>query len=287
MRLENNAYVVEFTTLGGEILSMTHKASDVQIMYQGDQGWKGKNPTLFPLVGNTLSKTYEIDGTTYAMPNHGLIRTRELQVRELTSTSICFGLRADATTLAQYPFDFDYEITYTLEADGLDISYRILNLGKTTMCFGFGLHPGFRMPLLAKETARDYQLLFPKAMQATQLVFDVERKTPIQRTVGSWNRLTLTPDVFARYDTLLFGDVAVDEVVLAGPTLGIKLTMRDFPYLAIWNDQTSDFVCIEPWLTLPDLEPHNHAFCEREGMQQLEMEQTFKISYKIGVIVQK
>ena len=66
MRLENERYVATFTTKGGEIESFTDKQTGIQYMYQGDTPyWGGSNPTLFPIVGSTFTKDYEIDGKKY------------------------------------------------------------------------------------------------------------------------------------------------------------------------------------------------------------------------------
>ena len=75
MKLTNNRYEVTFTAKGGEIESFTDLETGIQYMWQGHPDyWTGKNPGLFPLVGNTLDGTYEMDGKTYAMKNHGLVR---------------------------------------------------------------------------------------------------------------------------------------------------------------------------------------------------------------------
>ena len=55
------------------------KSTGCETLYQGDQGWSGRNPSLFPMVGNTYTKDYEIDGKKYAMKNHGLIRYATLE----------------------------------------------------------------------------------------------------------------------------------------------------------------------------------------------------------------
>ena len=68
MKLTNNRYEVTFTAKGGEIKSFTDLETGIQYMWQGHPDyWTGKNPGLFPLVGNTLDGTYEMDGKTYAM----------------------------------------------------------------------------------------------------------------------------------------------------------------------------------------------------------------------------
>ena len=119
MKLENERYVVTFTTKGGEIESFTDKETGIQYMWQGNPDfWGGKNPTLFPIVGNTHSGDYEIDGKRYAMKNHGLIRYATLKDAS-TEDKVVMTLDSDENTLSQYPFPFHYEIAYTLENNRL------------------------------------------------------------------------------------------------------------------------------------------------------------------------
>ena len=69
MKIANERYEMTFCEKGGEMTSFRDKQTDIQYLYQGDsEYWSGKNPTLFPIVGNTHSGTYEIDGKrVYAM----------------------------------------------------------------------------------------------------------------------------------------------------------------------------------------------------------------------------
>ena len=49
MKLENERYLVTFTTKGGEIESFTDKQTGIQYMYQGDTPyWGGKQSYAFP-----------------------------------------------------------------------------------------------------------------------------------------------------------------------------------------------------------------------------------------------
>ena len=85
MKIANERYEMTFCEKGGEMTSFRDKQTGIQYLYQGDsEYWSGKNPTLFPIVGNTHSGTYEIDGKQYAMKNHGLIRYATLTCIEQT-----------------------------------------------------------------------------------------------------------------------------------------------------------------------------------------------------------
>ena len=63
--LENDVLTLECTEKGGEMLHLVKKSTERETLYQGNQGWSGRNPSLFPMVGNTYTKDYEIDGKKY------------------------------------------------------------------------------------------------------------------------------------------------------------------------------------------------------------------------------
>ena len=61
-RIENEVAVVEVKTLAAEITSFYDKEKNIEHMWQGDpQFWAGRNPILFPMVGSTWTKDYQID----------------------------------------------------------------------------------------------------------------------------------------------------------------------------------------------------------------------------------
>ena len=65
--LENEHVRLECMEQAGQMKHFIDKDRNVELLYQGDQGWSGRNPSLFPIVGNTWTKDYKIDGKTYAM----------------------------------------------------------------------------------------------------------------------------------------------------------------------------------------------------------------------------
>ena len=71
-KLENEFCRLEVIPEAAEITSFFDKTNNVEIMYQGDEGWSGRNPSLFPIIGSTYSKYYEIHGKQYTMKNHAL-----------------------------------------------------------------------------------------------------------------------------------------------------------------------------------------------------------------------
>lgn len=53
--LENEYCRLECMEEGGQMKHLVDKINQVEILYQGDEGWSGRNPTLFPIVGNTYN----------------------------------------------------------------------------------------------------------------------------------------------------------------------------------------------------------------------------------------
>lgn len=286
MKLKNERYEVCFVEKGGEILSFTDMQSGLQYMWQGDEAyWTGKNPTLFPIVGNTYSKTYTIDGKEYAMKNHGLIRQMNLKCIYQDEQKLVMSLDSDEETLSKYPFPFHYEIAYTLAGDTLHIDYRITNTGDRVMPFIFGLHPGFRCPLCEGERFIDYTLKFSKQENVEQVIFDPSGKVPYYMEKRSFDTWQCSYEEISKYATIIYKGIKSDEVTLSGPKgHGVRLNIKDFPYFAIWTAKTdAPFICLEPWYGHGDFSPLDVDFYEREDTQLLQPQETFSTSYSIQV----
>ncbi|MDF9824151.1 galactose mutarotase-like enzyme [Breznakia sp. PF5-3] len=286
MKIFNNRFEVEFTTLGGEMTSFKDKETGIEYLWQGDEKyWSGKNPTLFPIVGNTYNGTYEVDGKTYTFKNHGLIRYADLQCVEQSDTMISFALYANQETKKVYPFDFTYKITYKLVDNKIEIYYAITNNDQVTMPFTFGLHPGFRCPLEKDEKFEDYQIVFEKEEKLQQLIFDPNKKVPHTYTEVSLKSIPMDYAMFEKYLTLIYKGMKSSYVTLKGPKHEVKVTMDKFPLLALWSPtQGAPFVCIEPWYSHGDFEKVDLPFAKREGMMNLTAGETFTTSYSIEVL---
>lgn len=285
MKIENSQYVVEFCKEGGEITKFLDKQSNIQYMYQGDsEYWSGKNPTLFPIVGNTIDGTYEAKGKQYTFKNHGLIRYATLECVAQSENSITFELRANANTLQTYPYDFVYQIVYTLENDTLEVVYHITNNDEEVMPFTFGLHPGFCVPLFENETYEDYTLAFECEEEMEQLIFDPKKEVAHFYEPIKLEKLALNYDLMEKYATLIYRNYSSSYVTLQGKEgHGVKVSIAGYPLLALWSPNKAPFLCIEPWYSHADFEPNNVAFKDRYGMLSLDPKKTFTTSYTIQV----
>ena len=286
MKIKNNRYEVTFCTKGGEIESFTDLETGIQYMWQGHPDcWTGKNPGLFPLVGNTLDGTYEINGKTYSMKNHGLIRYATLTCVKEDEKEVVMALDSDEETKKKYPFDFHYEVAYTLEDNQLTIAYRITNTGTEEMPFTFGLHPGFNCPLCEGESFEDYTLRFDHTEKMKQLIFDGEKKKPYALADVELDHIPCSYDLIEKYLTLIYKGAKSSHLTLSGPKgHGVKISITGYPYLAIWTAKRgAPFICLEPWYGHADFSEVKEDFYHREGTMILSPSKTFTTAYTIQV----
>lgn len=286
MKLQNDRYEVTFVNKGGEIQCFTDKQTGIQYMWQGDEAnWSGKNPSLFPIIGNTFSKTYEIDGKEYAMNNHGLIRGLDLTCVKDDGEEVIMELCSDEDTLAKYPFPFHYEISYRLQDNRLTITYRITNTGDQEMPFTFGLHPGFNCPLTSDECFEDYTLKFSSLEDFEQLIFDPTKETPYTLEKIQLQEIPCDYDLIEKYATLVYKHPKSSYMTLEGKQgHGVHVSLSGYPYIAIWTaKQGAPFICIEPWYGHGDFSKVEVDFYHREGTMILSPNKTFTTAYTIEV----
>lgn len=282
LKLENERMILTAKVRAGEMTGLYDKKTGRQLLYQADQGWSGRNPTLFPMVGKTWKGgSYEVDGKTYTMKNHGLIRYADLDAK-VEGDKILFSFDSNEETLQQYPWNFHFEMTDTLLEDGVRIDYRIKNTSDTPMPFSFGLHPAFKTAQNADEKFEDFSIeFFPKDM-CEQIVFH-EDLSPVVREAVKLDEWKCSHDDIEKYLTLVYDKIHADKAVLKyKDEPRMEMDFSGFPLVALWNsDKDSDFICIEPWYGHTDFEKTDAPFEKREGTLILEPGAEFQASYEI------
>lgn len=284
LHIENDRIALTTDNPAGQMFSLTDKRNNEEILYQADEGWSGRNPSLFPMVGSTWKNgSYEWGGKTYAMKNHGLIRYEDLDgtISE-DGKSIVYTFDSSEKTRAQYPFDFHFVLSYTLEENGVRVDYAITNTGLAAMPFSFGLHPAFRTVRGKEEAFEDFSIHFDPVKEAEQIVFfddlsAVERK-PL--TLDTWN---LSYEDLKQYATLVFDKIgATSATLFYKDQPRLRVDFEGFPSVALWNKgEGNTYICIEPWFGHADFEKVEVPFDKREGTLVLPAGETFKASYTI------
>lgn len=276
MKLDNGILKLELMNKGGEMASLTYKGYDV--LYKGDgQYWTGKNPTLFPMISSPAAKQYIYDGKTYPCRNHGLIRYSTLDTIVDDGKQVSMKLVSSEETLKEYPFEFEYVITYKLDNNKVLISYEITNKDSRVMPFTFGLHPGF--------IVRDFdraELIFDDDPNGE--LFNQHTRTADEVELGHYSGKQFLQDL-ERLETVIFKNLKSKAVTLKMPEYSVKVDMSKFKYLGLWTANVkANYMCIEPWLSINNIEKSNNPFREDFELEYLNPNEKFTIDYTIEVL---
>ena len=252
-----NAYLqVTISSLGGELQSI-RSAGGREYLWQGDPAyWTGRSPVLFPYIGRLTEDSYRLDGKTYHMNRHGFCKISELEVLDKSTQSVTFLLHSSETTRNIYPRSFVFLLRYSLEARRLLVSAAVVSQDEKPMYFGFGGHPGFRVPLEDGLAFTDYELQFADAAEPEQIgLSDTGYVEGPNRPVALEGRrvLHLSHDLFD-HDAIVLTN-ASKAVTLRSEkgTHGVTVSYPKMNYIGFWHKPQTDapYVCIEPWSSLP------------------------------------
>ena len=307
--LRNSEMEVQVSSKGGELVSMKD-ADQTEYIWIGDATyWKRHAPQLFPCIGRLTNNQYKMDGALHEMGQHGFLRDYELTkveseeqagaetVRDAagqasakaeTVTSLHLQLQSDTSTRQLYDRDWTVDIFYSLCGKTLSVRFQVRNCDTRTMRFGYGIHPGFNVPLNPALRFEDYRLDFhevstPKQMELTEHYTISGGMHDYALAEGRY--LPLQHSLFD-HDAIILKDMP--HTVTLGSQKDEKkvtVTFPDMPYLGIWHAPETDapFVCIEPWSSLPSTDSVIDEFETKPDFITVEPEETYMNSWSISI----
>lgn len=290
MTLRSDLLTVQADTLGAQLTSIRTNQG-VELLWQADPAvWGRHAPLLFPIIGRLRDGRYTVGGREFAISQHGFARDSMFQVVEQSDCSVTFQLEESPETLAKYPFSFCLQVTYTLKGGRLIKTHTVRNRSGETMYYELGGHDGFCTTLLPGETMEDYYLEFPGLTEL--LPFGMDEQNFLTRServypLEAGGRLPLPPRVFG-LDTVVLENMPTHQVTLANRKNPIRLTMDfdQFDYLGIWTkaaDKPTNYICIEPWTTVPECSFTDSALEHKPGIRILAPGEEERLSYQVTV----
>ncbi|MDE3248726.1 MAG: aldose 1-epimerase family protein [Bacteroidota bacterium] len=283
--IENELIRVRIAPKGAELQSVINKSNGIDYIWPGDPAfWAKHSPVLFPIVGTLKGNRYYYKGQTYDMGRHGFARDKEFEAKQTAADTATFILQDDQETRRQFPFSFRLEITYTLAGASLQVGYAVHNTGAGAMFFSIGGHPAFRVPIRESFGYDDYYLQFEKPETAGRWPISKDgliEASPVPLLNGT-NKLPLTKALFSK-DALVLKHLVSDSVDLRTDkdAAGLSFSLKGFPFLGIWAAPRADFVCIEPWCGIADSVNASQQLEEKEGIERLEADRSFKRTWRI------
>ena len=283
--LKNELLTVEIEDVGAQLASITAK-DGTQYLWQGDPDiWPRRAPLLFPVIGRLKDSQYTLGGETYHIGSHGFCRDALFIVEQHSETSASFHLTDSEKTRKVYPFAFSLTVTYTLKYNQLIKAHKVDNHSNTTMYYEVGGHDGFRAPLCDGESMDDYAIRIPGLEEIQPYEMDTDLMILPKDTIYPLNngRIPLKPSVYQQ-DTIILGELPVRKAILVDGQDRPRVTLEfdNFPYLGIWTQAKefdTNYVCIEPWTTLPDTTFVGRGLNEKMGIRSLAPGETETLTY--------
>lgn len=273
--LKNDFLTVEIEDVGAQLASITGR-DGTQYLWQGDPDiWPRRAPMLFPVLGRLKDSQYTLEDETYTISTHGFCRDALFAAEQHSDVSASFHLTDSEQTRAVYPFAFSLCVTYTLEENRLVKRHTVENRSQREMYFELGGHDGFRAPLAPGERMEDYAIripglesIQPYAMNEELMLVPKDRVIPLEN-----GRIPLKPYVYG-LDTIILDQLPQSKAILVDGQDRPRVSMEfeDFPYLGIWTQNKpfdTNYVCIEPWTTLPDGTFVGRGLDEKAGIRAL------------------
>ena len=279
--LSNDVISAQINTLGAELCSLKN-ANNRESIWEGNPTYWGKHsPVLFPIVGTLKNNTYTHNNEEYILTRHGFARDMEFKLVDKTESTATFSIQSNSATLANYPFQFELQIQYTLVHATLEIAYTVINKDTTAIPFSIGAHPAFALP----GNFENYSLEFEKEEPLEYTLLENDLVSIQTETIATnSNSVNLTYKLFER-DALIFKKMQSNSLTIHDKEKPLlKVHFENFPNMGIWTKVGAPFICIEPWFGYSDTTESNGNLFEKEGIVILNSEDTFQTNFSIEIL---
>ncbi|MDI1255241.1 MAG: aldose 1-epimerase family protein [Flavobacterium sp.] len=278
MNITNNQLTATINPKGAELISLK-STSGKEYIWEGNPDFWGKHsPILFPIVGTLKNNQYHLGGKTYSLSRHGFARDIVFSVKETKADSVTFSLSSNKETLENYPFDFVFEIIYTLDENSLIISYEVFNKSEKIMFFSIGAHPAFALP----GSFEDYAIRFDNDENPEYQLLDNDLLSSKTTFLPTENKQTKLQYSLFENDALIFKKLQSKSLsILKKDNPLLKVHFGHFPYLGIWTKINAPFLCIEPWFGHSDTVDTHGDFMQKQGIESIEINGNFNASFRI------
>ncbi len=284
--IQNKYITVEIDPQGAQLKSIFAKGREY--LWQGSpDSWNKRAPILFPTIGRMRQGQYQVNGVTYDIPSHGFAPDSEFPVSHHCDTAVTFTLESSEATREMYPFDFKFSVIFSLEGFTLHKSHLVENTGTGDMYYEVGGHDGFNVPFLDGEKMDDCAIRIPGIESFSPYEFDefVTLQPKSRQIPAPDGCIALKPATYG-IDCVILENLPQRRAELLDSKGNVQLAL-DFPdmdYVTLWTktvDFDTDYVCIEPWSSLPDAHFVSRELKDKTGIRRLAPGQQEKLGYDI------
>lgn len=230
-----------------------------ELFLSGNDIHAGGFPILFPICGSLKNDSYYVKNRQYKMPAHGFAKDYPWKVSKIAegdTGEISLEFADNSFTQEVYPYHFQCTTKYSLNKNKLKICLQITNNGNETMPFYLGFHPffGFENKNALKfhidaDTYLDYNDGLLKTYNGS-----VDFNKPVDFIYY------LKPLQEYKYEVI---DTCKNKIIVINAS-------KNFKYMVMWTQEGQDFLCIEPWMGVPD------SLNTGEGVVELHQNESFE-----------
>lgn len=286
-KIENDYLVVTAKNQGAELTSIFDKRTQTEHLWQANPAfWGWHAPVLFPVVGRCKNDTIRINEKSFNMEKHGFARKSMFEMIKKNEQSMTFEMTQNPMTKEIYPYDFRFKISYTIDGARLDTIYEVVNQDNETMYYSLGGHPALAVPFSKEEKYEDYYIEFPMDEQLEREFINEDGFFTGDKTavLSAPNILQLHSTIFNE-DALIFKCLKSKTVKIGSRNHNriLSVSFDDFTYLGLWAKNHASYVCVEPWLGCADHDDFEGEFRTKEGVQQLEPNESKIVRFSIRI----
>jgi len=282
-------------------------------------------PLLFPFPGTIPRGEYEFEGRTLRLGRpeqpivsegkefpgarrdyHGFVMDLPWTVVDERADDAGVTMRSTLDSRDHpevhegFPFPYQVEATYTLNANGLRLEFLARNTGEGRLPFGFGAHPFFKVPLGPSGSPEECLVSIPASQRWNNRVVretlargeggqEVTRDEVLMPVPEEIDLRQPRPFVPQTYNGMYTGLTLVDgtvEAFIRDPSNALETVMRasaEFPNVVFWSPPGRPELCFEPWICPSNV--FNLAACgvPGNGLVVLEPEETWDASMWISL----
>lgn len=283
--LQNDHLSVQINSQGAELVSVIDNKTGYEFLWQADENYWGRHaPVLFPIVGRLKDNQYAYQNQTYQMSQHGFARDMEFHAQNVTESTASFYLKNSQQTMAIYPFEFSFQITYILQQSTITVSYEVLNPSTNErLYYSVGGHPAFNVGQDEAGEFKDVTLSFHPEGHYLQIPLNSQGQ--ILRNKAKYSKMDeikLSHSDF-KNDALIFQISKQTTISLKDQAekAMVKIKPNHMEFFGIWSPypKKAGFICLEPWAGIADTVDTSQEFNEKYGINYLEPHQIMTHDY--------
>ena len=259
---------------GAELISF--KLDGEERLHQGEEVidkngkviWKRRFPVLFPTVRKCKKTQPRMKSNPSEVATHGFAQDCEFEPITKLDNFHSYVLRSNEKSLEKYPYKFSLYVTYRLDANKLTVIYKVINEDEVDMPFGIGSLPAIKIDYEQLKN-NNYYLEFEEDENKIHFLYLIDG---------------LVGTEYARnINAIIMKGLKSKKVALKRKDKGkvMELDYTGFPYLTVWSKPNAPFICITPWMSLPDTVKGTGVFRQKSDIIILAPKGEFECKYSI------